>query len=230
MHDFLTGSSFFAVTLTLVAFSFGSACQRKWKIAILNPILIASLVIIAVLSLLDIPNETYQAGCAFLSFLLTPATICLAISFYEQFQSLKKHLAAVTVGVLAGTLASLGCIWMLCRIFGLDQELTLSLMPKSVTTAIGVALSGEIGGIGAITTAAIIITGICGNILGPSLCKLFRLKSEVAQGVAFGTSSHVIGTSRATELSQLTGAVSSLSLTMAGIITAVILSFLAQFM
>ena len=229
MHDFLTGSSFFAVTLTLVAFSFGSACQRKWKIAILNPILIASLVIIAVLSLLDIPNETYQAGCAFLSFLLTPATICLAISFYEQFQSLKKHLAAVTVGVLAGTLASLGCIWMLCRIFGLDQELTLSLMPKSVTTAIGVALSGEIGGIGAITTATIIITGICGNILGPSLCKLFRLKSEVAQGVAFGTSSHVIGTSRATELSQLTGAVSSLSLTLAGIITCVLLSFLAQF-
>ena len=229
MHDFLTGSSFFAVTLTLVAFSFGSACQRKWKIAILNPILIASLVIIAVLSLLDIPNEAYQSGCAFLSFLLTPATICLAISFYEQFQSLKKHLAAVTVGVLAGTLASLGCIWMLCRVFGLDQELTLSLMPKSVTTAIGVALSGEIGGIGAITTAAIIITGICGNILGPSLCKLFRLESEVAQGVAFGTSSHVIGTSRATELSQLTGAVSSLSLTLAGIITCVLLSFLAQF-
>ena len=229
MHDFLTGSSFFAVTLTLVAFSFGSACQRKWKIAILNPILIASLVIIAVLSLLDIPNEVYQSGCAFLSFLLTPATICLAISFYEQFQSLKKHLAAVTVGVLAGTLASLGCIWMLCRVFGLDQELTLSLMPKSVTTAIGVALSGEIGGIGAITTAAIIITGICGNILGPSLCKLFRLESEVAQGVAFGTSSHVIGTSRATELSQLTGAVSSLSLTLAGIITCVLLSFLAQF-
>ena len=229
MHDFLTGSSFFAVTLTLVAFSFGSACQRKWKIAILNPILIASLVIIAVLSLLDIPNETYQAGCAFLSFLLTPATICLAISFYEQFQSLKKHLAAVTVGVLAGTLASLGCIWMLCRIFGLDQELTLSLMPKSVTTAIGVALTQEIGGVAAITTAAIVITGIIGNITGPALSRLFRLKSEVAQGVAFGTSSHVVGTAKATELSQLTGAVSSLSLTLAGIITCVLLSFLAQF-
>ena len=228
MVEFLSGSSFFAVSLTLVAFAAASACQRKWKLAILNPILLSALAVIALLSLLDISNETYQSGCAILSFLLTPATICLAISFYEQFQSLKKQLAAVAIGVLAGTLASLGAIWLMCRWFGLDRELLLSLLPKSVTTAIGVALSDEIGGIGAITTAAIVITGICGNILGPGLCRLFRLKSEVAQGVAFGTSSHVIGTSRATEMSRMTGAVSSLSLTLAGIITCVALSFLAQ--
>ena len=229
MHDFLSSSSFFAVTLTLLAFSFGSACQKKWKLAVLNPILIAAAIIIAVLNLLDIPNSVYQSGCAFLTYLLTPATICLAISFYDQFQKLKSHLAAAILGILAGTITSIGTIWAMTKIFQLEAALTGSLLPKSVTTAIGVALSAEIGGVAAITTASIVITGIIGNIIGPSLCRFFRLKSEVSQGVAFGTSAHVIGTAKATELSQLTGAVSSMSLTVAGIITAVILSFLAQF-
>ena len=229
MHEFLSSSSFFAVTLTLLAFAFGSACQKKWKLAVLNPILIAAAVIIVVLKLLDIPNSVYQEGCTFLSYLLTPATICLAISFYDQFQKLKAHLAAAVLGILAGTIASIGIIWAMANLFGLDAAITASLLPKSVTTAIGVALTQEIGGVAAITTAAIVITGIIGNITGPALSRLFRLKSEVAQGVAFGTSSHVVGTAKAAELSQLTGAVSGMSLTVAGIITAVILSFLAQF-
>lgn len=229
MADFIGNSSFFSVTLTLVAFAIASACQKKWKLSLLNPILLSAIMIIVVLKLLDIPNETYQSGCQFLSFLLTPATICLAISFYEQYQSLKKHLAAVFAGVLAGTVASIGSVYLLSRLFGLDRVLTLSLLPKSITTAIGAALSQEIGGIAAVSTAVIIITGILGNIAGPVLCKLFRLRSEVAQGVAFGTASHVIGTSKAIELSELTGAVSSLSLTLAGIITCALLSFLAQY-
>ena len=229
MHEFLSSSSFFAVTLTLLAFAFGSACQKKWKWAVLNPILIAAAVIIAVLKLLHIPNSVYQDGCAFLSYLLTPATICLAISFYDQFQKLKSHLAAAVLGILAGTVASIGTIWAMANLFRLDAAITASLLPKSVTTAIGVALTEEIGGMAAIATAAIVITGIIGNITGPTLCRLFRLKSEVAQGVAFGTSSHVVGTAKAVELSQLTGAVSSMSLTVAGIFTAVILSLLAQF-
>ena len=224
MNEFFSNSTFFSVTLTLVAFSFASACQKKWKLAILNPILISAALIIVTLKLLDIPNTTYQAGCQILSYLLTPATICLSISFYDQFQRLKKHLAAV-----AGTAASIGSIYLLSTLFGLDKVLTISLLPKSVTTAIGVALSSEIGGISAVTTAAIVITGTFGNVAGPALCKLFRLKSEVAQGVAFGTSAHVIGTSKATELSELAGAVSSLSLTIAGIATCIVLSFLAQF-
>ena len=229
MIDFITASSFFPVTLTLIAFSFGLVIQRKWKIAILNPIIIAAAIIIPLLSLLDIPNSVYQSGCEFLTYLLTPATICLAITFYEQFQKLKAHLFAATIGVLAGTVASIGFIWGASKVFGLDAVILSSLLPKSVTTAIGVALSDELGGIAAITTAAIAITGTLGNISGPALCRLFRLKSEVAQGVAFGTSAHVIGTAKAAELSKLTGAVSSLSLTVAGLITAVLLSILAQF-
>ena len=229
MYEFFTSSSFFAVCLTLIAYSFGAVCQKKWKWAVLNPILIAAALIILILNLMDIPNDLYQTGCSFLTYLLTPATICLAISFYDQFQKLKAHLAAAFLGILAGTIASIGTIWAMAKIFNLDAAITGSLLPKSVTTAIGVALCGEIGGIAAITTAAIVITGILGNISGPALCRLFHLDSEVAQGVAFGTSSHVVGTAKATELSQLTGAVSGLSLTVAGIITAVILSFLAQF-
>lgn len=230
MTDLLTGNTFFCVALTLVAFSVGSVCQKKWNKAILNPILIGAILVMVVLTLLDIPNSTYQAGCQILSYLLTPATICLAISFYEQFQTLKSHLPAVCLGVVAGTVCSIGSIWLLCRLFGLEEALSMSLLPKSITTAIGVVLSQEIGGIAAVTTAAIAITGIFGNILGPSLCKLLCIRNPIAQGVAFGTSSHVIGTSRATQLHPLTGAVSSLSLTIAGIVTTVLLSFLTQWL
>lgn len=229
MTEFLSGSSFFCFTLTVLAFALASACQKKWKLAILNPILLSALLIIGVLKLLNIPNSVYQEGCRVLSFLLTPATICLSISFYEQFRNLKAHLWAVAAGVIAGTVCSIGSIWLMSRLFGLSQVLTASLLPKSVTTAIGVALSDEIGGIAAITTAAIIITGISGNIIGPVLCRLFRLEDEISRGTAFGTAAHVIGTARASQLSAMTGAVSSLSLTLAGIVTAVLLSFAAQY-
>ena len=229
MREMLTESTYFCVCLTLLAFSVGSFCQKKWKAAILSPILIGAGLVMGVLLLLDIPNETYQTGCQVLSYLLTPATICLAISFYEQFQSLKKHLSAVCVGVAVGSVCSLGCIYLLARLFGLDRALTMGLLPKSITTAIGAALSQELGGIAAVTTVAIAITGIFGNMVGPALCRLLKIQDPIAQGVAFGTSAHVIGTARAAEISALTGAVSSLSLTIAGIITAVMLSLLSQF-
>lgn len=230
MNEFLGSSSYFSVVLTLGVFSAAMLLQKRWKIAILNPILISAAVIIAVLGLLDIPGSTYQAGCRVLSFLLTPATLCLAIGFYEQFRALKDHLWAVCAGVLAGTVASLGSIYLLSGLLGLNDLLTVSLLPKSVTTAIGVALSDEIGGVAAITTAAISVTGTFGNIAGPALCRLFRFRDPVVQGVALGTSAHVIGTSRAAEMSALAGAVSSLSLTLAGLVTCLILSVLAQYL
>jgi len=229
MPEFFGNSTFFFVALTLGFFSLANLCQKRLKHPLLNPILTSAVMVIATLKMLNVPNTAYQIGCQALSFLLTPATICLAISFYEQFQKLKAHVAAIFAGVLAGTVCSIGLIWLMGHAFGLTQELLLALLPKSVTTAIGVALSEEIGGIAAITTAAIAVTGIFGNIAGPWMCKLFQLRSEVAQGVAFGTAAHVIGTAKATEMSQLAGAVGSLSLTIAGLITTVILSFLAQY-
>lgn len=230
MIEFLSSSTFFAVSLALISYAFADCLQRRFKIPMLNPLLISSIIIIGLLIAFDIPNEDFQAGCAVLSYLLTPATICLAISCYEKFQALKNYLPAIFIGVTFGTICSLGSVYILCRVFAVDQTIILSLMPKSVTTAIGLALSNEIGGIAAITTVAIVITGNIGNLAGPAMCRLFRIDDEIAQGVAFGTASHVIGTSKAIELSQLTGAVSGLSLTLAGIVTCVLMSFLTQYL
>lgn len=226
MLDFFLSSGYFSVALTVGAFFLGTACQKKWRLAILNPILIGAGLVMLTLTVFKIPVETYQEGCRSLTWLMTPATICLAISFAEQLQTVKKHLPAVFAGVLAGTVSSLGSIAVMARAFGLSQALTNSLLPKSVTTAIGVALSQQAGDIGAVTTAAIIITGILGNILGPSLCKIMKIRDPIAQGVAYGTASHVIGTSRAISVGPLVGAVSSLSLTLAGVLTSVIYSVL----
>lgn len=229
MTEFITGSSYFAITLSLLCYLLASRLQKRFPTPLLNPLVVSSAVIILILVVLDIPNEVYQEGCQTLTYLLTPATICYSISFYEQFQKLKSQLSAVVIGVLAGAVCSLGSVYILCRFFDLDRAILLSMLPKSITTAIGVALSSEIGGIAAVTTAAICITGNLGNMIGPMLCKLFRLEEPIAQGVAFGTSSHVIGTAKAMEMSQLAGAVSSLSLTIAGLVTTLLLSFLSQF-
>lgn len=229
MMDALLHNGYFFMLLTVTAFSMGSFIQKKTRIALFNPLLIGAILVVVVLKVLGISNKDYQAGCQVLNFLLTPATICLAISFYEQFQSLKKQMGAVLLGLVLGTISCIGSVWILSRLFGLDRVLTLSLLPKSITTAIGVPVSQEIGGIAAITSAVIALTGILTNMAGPSLCKWFHITDPVAQGAGFGTAGHVIGTSKAVELSQLAGAVSSFSLTCTGIFTTVLLSFLAQY-
>lgn len=225
MREYLTSNGYFALVLTLSAFAAGRAMQAKWKSPLLNPLLVASILVGAILIVLNIPVTEYQAGCAPLQYLLTPATICYSVSLYEQIGNLKKHLPAILAGVVSGTLVSLLSIRAMCAAFGLDAVLTASMLPKSITTAIGMALSREAGGLAAVTTAAIVLTGILGNVFGTMLCKLFRLTHPIAQGVALGTASHAIGTSKAAELSALTGAVSSLSLTFAGLVTVVLYSF-----
>ena len=224
---FLAGSRFFPLLLTLSVYLFAAWLHKKTKSALLNPILISALLIIPVLLLLKIPADTYQEGTEVLSYLLTPATICLALSLYEQLQKLKSGLGAILTGVAAGTVASLGTVLGLCLLFRLDESLSVSILPKSVTTAIGLALSEEGGGIPSLTAAVITLTGLLGNVFGALLCKLFRISDPVARGVAYGTASHVIGTSRALEESSLTGAVGSLSLTVAGLLTAVLFPFVS---
>ena len=230
MPDFPASGSCFCILLTLLCFSFGSFLQKKTKLAVLNPILLAAIMVIVLLQLLGIPNEAYQEGCKTLQFFLTPDTICLAIGFYEQFSALKQHLLCICAGVTAGVLSSIGTVYLLSGMLQLDTDLMLSLLPKSVTTAIGTPLSEELGGIASIATAAIVITGVIGNMMGPALSKLLRIHDPIAQGVAFGTSAHVIATAKAAQISELTGAVSSLSLTVCGLITTIILSFLTQFL
>ena len=229
MIELFSVSTYFFTALTVVAYALAAAFQRKTRMVVFNPIVIAGFAIIGFLTLLDIPSSVYQQGCQVLSYLLTPATICLAISFYEQIGRMKRHLLPILVGVLAGVVCSAGSIYMLGKLFAIPDWMLCSLLPKSVTAAIGVAISEEIGGIAAITTGAIAVTGTFGNIAGPGICRLLGIRHPIAMGVAFGTASHVIGTSKATELSRLAGAVGSLSLTIAGLFTVVLLSFLSQF-
>lgn len=220
MTEFLSGSSLFAIALTLLVWRLASALQKKVKSPILHPILISTAAIIAVLLMLKIPNAAYQANMKPLSFLMTPATVCLAIPLYEQMQVLRRKLPAILVGVACGTVVSLLCVTGLCLLFKLDPSMTVSLLPKSVTTAIGVPISESLDGMSSITVTAIISTGILGNITGSFLCRILKIEDPVAQGAAMGTAAHVIGTTRANEMGSVQGAVSSLSLVIAGILTA----------
>ena len=222
MADFLNQIPLFPVVLTIGAFLFGQWCQKKTKLTICNPILIAVALIIAVLLCTGMDVTAFQTGAKPVTWLLTPATVCLALPLYEQLKILKKNLPAILAGIAAGTLTSLLVVGLMCALFALDHSLTVSLLPKSITTAMGMVLSENNGGIGALTTVVIIVTGILGSLAGPGLCKLLRLKDPISQGVALGTASHVIGTSKAGEMGALQGAVSSLSLACAGILTAVL--------
>ncbi len=229
MHE-LFSIGVFPVLLTLTAFRIGQWCQEKWKKPIFNPTLIGMILVILFLLATGMDTEVYTAGASKISWLMTPATICLAIPMYEQFRVLKKNLKAIVLGVAAGAVSCLVILLGCGLLLGFDHSIIISLMPKSVTTAIGVPLSELFGGMGAVTTAAIIVTGIVGNMMGVTFCKWFRIIDEVAQGVAFGTSAHVIGTSKAGELSGLSGAVSSLSLVVAGLLTAVLFPILTSFL
>ena len=219
-------SGYWALLLTAATYQLGLFLNKKTGTPLLHPILVSTALVIPFLLLTGIPNESYQAGMKSISWLLTPCTVCLGINLYTQLNKLKKHILAIVAGILAGTVASMLSVWGLSLLFGLDQSLLISLLPKSVTTAMAQPLSESGGGIVSLTTCAVVITGILGSILGPSLCKLFRLKDDISRGVAFGTASHVVGTTKATELSDLCGAVSSLSLVIAGLLTASAFSFI----
>ena len=218
------------LALTVGVYQLGLFIQKKLRSPIFNPILISVILILGFLAVTGMEVSTYQAGMGAISWMLTPATICLAIPLYQQFSVLKKQLPAIFAGITAGAVASLVIVLGWSLLFHYDQALMMSLLPKSVTSAIGVPLAEMGGGLSPITTTVIILTGILGSLLGPLFCKLFRLKTEVAQGVAYGTAAHVVGTTKANEVSPLTGAVSSLSLVVAGLVTAVLFPILLHFL
>ncbi len=217
-----------SLLLTLLAYQCGVWLQKKTGSPICNPILVGVLLVLAFMALTGLENSTYQGANVRLSWLMTPATVCLAIPMYEQVQVLKKNLPAICAGVAAGAVSCMAVVLIFAAAWGFDRELTVSLLPKSVTSAIGVPLSTLSGGAASIATAAIILTGILASVLGPALCKLFKLDDAVSRGAAFGTAGHVIGTSKANELSPLTGAVSSLSLVTAGLLTAMVFPFVVR--
>ena len=219
MHSLLEQSVFFGVAVSIAAYEAGSLLKKKYHSALFNPLLLSVAATIVLLILFRIDYDTYYEGAKYLSYLLTPATVCLAVPMYEQLELLKKNLKAVMVGILSGVLMSLGCILVMAIVFGLNHETYVTLLPKSITTAIGMGVSEELGGYVTITVATIVITGVLGNIIGEGLCKLFHIEEPIAKGVALGTASHAIGTARAMEMGEIEGAMASFSIAVAGLLT-----------
>lgn len=227
--EFFRQSAFFGVMLSLVAYGIGFELKRKFKLAIFNPLLIAIILVMVVLVSFHIDYDVYNEGAVYISYLLTPATVCLAVPLYEQFELLKKNWKALLIGILSGCIASMGSILAMTVIFSLSHEEYVSFLPKSITTAIGMGVSEELGGYVSITVAVIIITGVLGNMIGENILKLFRITNPIAKGVAIGTASHAIGTAKAMEIGEIEGAMSSLSIVVSGIITVIGASIFAQF-
>ena len=229
MAEFLQNSLFFGAFASIGAYMLGVFIKDKLKLAILNPLLIAIVLLIAFLAVFHLDYEVYSESAAYLSYLLTPATVCLAVPLYQQLEILKKNWVAIVCGIAAGTLAGLGSVLGLAALFGLSHEEYVTFLPKSITTAIGMGVSQELGGIAAITVAVIILTGIQGNIMAEAILRLLRITEPVACGLAIGTSAHAIGTTRAMELGETEGAMSSLAIAVAGLITVAAASIFAGF-
>ena len=229
LNEFFEISAFAGVTLSLLAYAFGMFLKRKTHLSIFNPLLVSIAVTIVVLVIADDDYDTYNKGAVYLSWFLTPATVCLAIPLYEQIELLKKHWKAVLTGILSGVLTSLLTVFVLSKLMSLSHKEYVTMLPKSITTAIGMGVSEELGGYVTITVAVIIVTGVLGNILAEFICKIFRITEPIAKGLAIGSASHAIGTAKAMEMGEIEGAMSSLSIAVAGIMTVVGASIFAKF-
>jgi len=209
----------FGVGLTIIIFSICKYINKKFKLSILNPIALSIIWIILILKNNNINYNVYNKGGYIINFFLAPATVALALPLYKKIKLLKENFMPIIIGIFVGSLAGIITIIILGYIFNLDRTMILSLIPKSTTTAISIDISKEIGGSPAITIAFVIITGIIGNIISPKVLNICRVNNKVAKGIAIGTSSHVIGTNKAIELGETEGAMSSLAVSIAGLIT-----------
>lgn len=230
VNEFFADSVFAGVTLSLLAYMVGVQLKKRFKSGIFNPLLIAIAATLVVLLTANIDYEIYNEGAKYLSWFLTPATVCLAIPLYEQIELLKKNWHAVLAGILSGVLTSMVTILVLAVLFGLTHQEYVTMLPKSITTAIGMGISEELGGYVTITVAVIIITGVLGNIFAETLCKLFGIQEPIAKGIAIGSAAHAIGTAKAMEMGEIEGAMSSLSIAVAGMLTVAAASIFAGFL
>lgn len=228
MNNLFLNSTTLGVVISLLAYQFGMFLKNKTRKAFVNPLLISIVLVILFLLAFDIDYESYNQSAKYLSYLLTPATVSLAIPLYQQMELLKKHGTAIVLGISAGVLTSLLSVLTMSVLFGLKHEEYVTLLPKSITSAIGMGLSEELGGYATITIAVIIVTGIFGNMIAEFVCKLFRINHPISKGLAIGTSSHAMGTTKAMELGQIEGAMSSLSIVVAGLLTVILASFFAM--
>ncbi len=228
MKEVLQNSAYFGFFLSLLAYWVGLKIKNKWKLAVLNPLLIAIILVIGFLVAFRIDYDTFNEGAQYLNYLLTPATVCLALPLYRQIQVLKDHWLAVLCGLVAGCITSLALVVAFAWILKVDSVVARSLLPKSITTAIAMGVTEELGGISAITVAVVILTGVAGAVMATGIFKLFRIKDPVAQGLALGASAHAVGTSKALELGELQGAMSSLAIVATGILTVILAPLVAN--
>lgn len=227
MSELMQQSMFFGAFLSIGTYLLGMMIKRKFRLAICNPLLISIALTIAVLVLTGVDYGTYNESAKYLSYFLTPATVCLAVPLYQQLEQLKSNWKAILGGILSGVLTSLVTILVLAKLFGLEHAEYVTLLPKSITTAIGMGVSEELGGYVTITVAVIVITGVFGNMIAEAVCRLFRIREPIARGIAIGSAAHAIGTARAMEMGEIEGAMSSLSIAVAGLLTVVGASFFA---
>lgn len=230
MKEFVSDSVFFGVFMTLATYEAGMFLKKKTRSALCNPMLISIVAIILFLLAFQIDYTVYNEGAHYISYLLTPATVALAVPLYEQFSKLKENAAAIMAGLAAGVLTSLCSILVMAKLAGLNHELYVTMLPKSITTAIGMGVSEELGGVVTITIAVIVITGIVGNVFAELICRLFHITEPVAKGIAIGSASHALGTAKAMEIGEVEGAMSSLSIAVAGILTVIGANLFAGFM
>lgn len=218
----LIDTPYFGIFISIVMFEIGLYINKKTKIPLLHPLLISIGLIIAVLLIFDIPLESYEKGGNMITFFLGPATVILAVPLYKQVDLLKRYLNPILIGIFAGVLTSIISVYALSKVFGYEDEMIYTMLPKSVTNPIGIEVSKSIGGIPSITVVAIVVTGILGAVVAPFICKFFRIKNSVAKGIAIGTSSHAVGTSKAMEMGETEGAMSGLAIGLAGLLTALL--------
>lgn len=229
MIDFFIGCTYFGVAITILSYLIGVFIKSKLKLSIFNPMIISIILIITILVVLKIPYNTYYNSTTIINYLLTPATICLAVPLYEKLEVLKGNLKAILIGILSGVITCMISIFLIAKIFSLSKEEFVTFLPKSLTTAIGMAISEELGGIVSITVGIIMITGIMGSVLADTVFKLLNITEPIAKGLALGTASHVIGTVKATEYGKVEGAVSSLSIAVTGLLTVILAPIVANF-
>ncbi len=219
--DILQESVFFGTSVTVTVYLLGIFLKKKLKLSVFNPLLVSSAIIIIILLCFNINYEYYYKGAKYISHFMTPATICFAIPLYEQVELLKNNYKAILCGIISGVITSLMSVYIMSLLFNLNHNEYVTLLPKSITTAIGIGISEELGGYVDITVAVILITGIFGNMLVDIICSVFKIKDPIAVGVAIGTSSHALGTARAVEIGNIQGAMSSLSIAVSGILTVI---------
>lgn len=222
MKEAVFSSPFFGIALSLAAYCIGVMICRRTSLAICNPLLISYLIIIPTLLLAGIPLEWYENGGDLIDMFLSPATAVLALTVYRQRKLVRRHIIAIAAGTVAGCVTSITTVYAMCRLLSLDGIVTASLLPKSITTPMAIAVSQSLGGIGPLTVLAVIFTGILGSILAPLMTRVFRIRDEGVQGIAIGASSHAVGTGKAIEMGEIQGAMSSISLVISGILTVLV--------